>query len=247
MLNIFISGVTGRVGKILLSKIIQEPDLCIAGGSSNATNESIGEDLGIYNGTETLGINIITAIQDKENIDAIIDFSEPNNSMKLLRFASKNNIPTLVGTTGFEDSESEEMIKLANYFPLLIAPNTSIGIVLIKRMMESISSELKLFSTPEIYERHHEKKRDSPSGTALDLSKKLSSLGSYSEEIEILSERSGESAGEHKITLKRPNELIEISHSALDRSLFADGALEAVKWISNQTPGLYTMNDIYSS
>jgi 4-hydroxy-tetrahydrodipicolinate reductase len=247
MLNIFISGVTGRVGKILLSKIIQETDLCIAGGSSNATNESIGEDLGIYNGTETLGINIVTSVQDKGNIDAIIDFSEPKNSMKLLRFASKNNIPTLVGTTGFEDSESEEMIKLANYFPLLIAPNTSIGIVLIKRMMESVSSELKFFSTPEIYERHHEGKRDSPSGTALDLSKELSSLGSYSEEIEILSERSGESAGEHKIILKRPNELIEISHSALDRSLFADGALEAVKWISNKTPGLYKMNDIYSS
>ena len=247
MLNIFISGVTGRVGKILLSKIIQEPDLCIAGGSSNTTNESIGEDLGIYNGTEKLGINIVTEIQDKESIDAIIDFSEPRNSMKLLRFASKNNIPTVVGTTGFEDCESEEMIKLANYFPLLLAPNTSIGIVLIKRIMESISSELKLFSIPEIYERHHEEKRDSPSGTALDLSKELSSLGSYSEEIEILSERSGESAGEHKITLKRPNELIEISHSALDRSLFADGALEAVKWISNKTPGLYTMNDIYSS
>ena len=219
MLNIFISGVTGRVGKILLSKIIQEPDFSIAGGSSNATNDHIGEDLGIYNGTETLGINIVTAIQDKESIDAIIDFSEPKNSMKLLRFASKNKIPTLVGTTGFEDSESEEMIKLANYFPLLIAPNTSIGIVLIKRMMESISSELKLFSTPEIYERHHKEKRDSPSGTALDLSKELSSLGSYSEEIEILSERSGESPGEHKITLKRPNELIEISHSALDLSL----------------------------
>ena len=247
MLNIFISGVTGRVGKILLSKIIQEPDFSIAGGSSNATNDHIGEDLGIYNGTETLGINIVTAIQDKESIDAIIDFSEPKNSMKLLRFASKNKIPTLVGTTGFEDSESEEMIKLANYFPLLIAPNTSIGIVLIKKMMESVSSELKLFSTPEIYERHHEGKRDSPSGTALDLSKELSSLGSYSEEIEILSERSGESPGEHKITLKRPNELIEISHSALDRSLFADGALEAVKWISNKTPGLYKMNDIYSS
>ena len=247
MLNIFISGVTGRVGKILLSKIIQEPDLSIAGGSSTITNESIGEDLGIYNGTETLGINIISAPQNKENIDAIIDFSEPNNSMKLLRFASKNNIPSLVGTTGFSETESAEMIELANYFPLLIAPNTSIGIVLIKRMLESISSELDLFSIPEIYESHHEEKRDSPSGTALDLSKELSSLGSYSEEIKIRSERSGESVGEHKITLKRPNELIEISHSALDRSLFADGALEAVKWISNKTPGLYTMNDIYSS
>lgn len=247
MLNIFISGVTGRVGKILLSKIIQEPDLSIAGGSSTITNESIGEDLGIYNGTETLGINIISAPQNKENIDAIIDFSEPNNSMKILRFASKNNIPTLVGTTGFVASESEEMIELANNFPLLIAPNTSIGIVLIKRMLESISSELDLFSIPEIYESHHQEKKDSPSGTALDLSKKLSSLNNYSGEIKILSERSGESAGEHKITLKRPNELIEISHSALDRSLFADGAIEAIKWISKKTPGLYTMNDIYSS
>ena len=247
MLNIFISGVTGRVGKILLSKIIQEPDLSIAGGSSTIINESIGEDLGIYNGTEALGINIISAPENKENIDAIIDFSEPNNSMELLRFASKNNIPTLVGTTGFSETESAEMIELANYFPLLIAPNTSIGIVLIKRMLESISSELDLFSIPEIYESHHQEKKDSPSGTALDLSKKLSSLNNYSGEIEILSERSGESAGEHKITLKRPNELIEITHSALDRSVFADGAIEAVKWISNKTSGLYTMNDIYSS
>ena len=80
-----------------------------------------------------------------------------------------------------------------------------------------------------------------------DLSKKLSSLKNYSGEIEILSERFGESAGEHKISLKRPNELIEITHSALDRSVFADGAVEAVKWISNKTSGLYTMNDIYSS
>jgi len=247
MLNIFISGVTGRVGKILLSKIIQEPDLSIAGGSSTITNESIGEDLGIYNGTEKLGINIISAPQNRKNIDAIIDFSEPNNSMKILRFASKNNIPTLVGTTGFVTSESEEMIELANNFPLLIAPNTSIGIVLIKRMLESVSSELDLFSIPEIYERHHQGKKDSPSGTALDLSKKLSSLKNYSGEIEILSERFGESAGEHKISLKRPNELIEITHSALDRSVFADGAVEAVKWISNKTSGLYTMNDIYSS
>ena len=247
MLNIFISGVTGRVGKILLSKIIQEPDLSIAGGSSTITNESIGEDLGIYNGTETLGVNIISAPQNKENIDAIIDFSEPNNSMKLLRFASKNNIPTLVGTTGFSETESAEMIELANYFPLLIAPNTSIGIVLIKRMLESISSELDLFSIPEIYESHHQEKKDSPSGTALDLSKKLSSLNNYSGEIKILSERSGESAGEHKITLKRPNELIEITHSALDPPPLPPRALAPVKWLSNKTSGLYTMNDIYSS
>ena len=247
MINIFISGVTGRVGKILLNKIIQEPDLNIAGGSSSITNEFVGEDLGIYNNTKALGINIINALENEENIDLIIDFSEPKNSMQVLRFASKNNIPTLLGTTGFTEDESEEMIELADYFPLLIAPNTSIGIVLIKRMLQSISSELNLFSTPRIYERHHKEKKDAPSGTALDLSKELSSLENYSDEIEIQSKRSGESSGEHKIVLKRANELIEISHTALDRSLFADGAIEAVKWLSNKTPGLYSMNDIYSS
>ena len=247
MLNIFISGVTGRVGRILLTKIIQEPSLGIAGGSSNATNESIGKDLGIYNGTEALGVNITDALESKENIDAIIDFSESKNSIKLLRFASENNIPTLVGTTGFAKSELEELVELANHFPLLIAPNTSIGIVLVKRMLEAISSELNLFSIPEIYERHHEEKKDTPSGTALDLAKGLSLLGNYSDEIEIQSERLGESSGEHRITLKRENELIEISHTALDRSLFADGAIEAVKWIFSKPSGLYTMNDIYSS
>ena len=247
MLSIFISGVTGKVGRILLSKIIQEPDLNVAGGSSNITNVSIGEDLGIFNGTEPLDIKITSSIENKENIDAIIDFSVSKNSINLLRFASANNIPTLVGTTGFTKIELEELIELANNFPLLIAPNTSIGIVLIQRMLESISSELSLFSIPKIYERHHKRKKDTPSGTALDLAKKLSLLGSYSDEIEIKSERSGDSAGEHKITLKRENELIEISHIALDRSLFSDGAIEAVKWISNKTSGLYTMNDIYSS
>ena len=127
MLNIFISGVTGRVGRILLTKIIQEPSLGIAGGSSNATNESIGKDLGIYNGTEALGVNITDALESKENIDAIIDFSESKNSIKLLRFASENNIPTLVGTTGFAKSELEELVELANHFPLLIAPSSTMS------------------------------------------------------------------------------------------------------------------------
>ena len=71
------------------------------------------------------------------------------------------------------------MIELADYFPLLIAPNTSIGIVLIKRMLQSISSELNLFSTPRIYERHHKEKKDAPSGTALDLSKELNKFKNF--------------------------------------------------------------------
>ena len=247
MLNIFISGVTGRVGKILLNKIIQEPGLAIAGGSSSITNEFLGEDLGVYNGTEPLDLKITSFIEMKGNIDAIIDFSVPKNSINLLKFASENSIPTLVGTTGFTEIQSKELHHLAKTFPLLVAPNTSIGIVLIKRMLDALGSELNLFSTPEIYERHHKEKKDSPSGTALDLAKKLSSIGSHADGVSIESGRFGESYGEHKITFKRENELIQISHTALDRSLFADGAIEAVKWISGKPSGLYTMSDIYSS
>jgi 4-hydroxy-tetrahydrodipicolinate reductase len=246
-MNIYISGVTGRVGRILLKKIIEDDNLSISGGSASTGNGNIGLDLGTLNESKSLGIVVSATIQPDLVTDCIIDFSEPKNSLNAIKFASEQSIPILIGTTGFKEDEFEKINILSSSMPLLLAPNTSLGIALLKNIIEDIGEGFKHFSTPSIVERHHKDKKDSPSGTALDLANKLSSLGLYEEDIAIQSERLGDSAGNHRIIFKRNNESIELIHNASDRSLFADGALEAIKWLITKEPGLYSMSDIYSS
>jgi 4-hydroxy-tetrahydrodipicolinate reductase len=247
MTSIFISGVTGRIGRILLNKIIQDPDLSLAGGSASAASKHIGIDLGVLNGMDLQNILITSGIESIKGIDCIVDFSIPSSSINILRIASQNSIPLLIGTTGFNENQIEEISELSLKLPLLLASNTSLGIAIIKKIVEGFGVELSLFSTPSIHETHHADKKDSPSGTALDLSLKLASTGLYDQDIKISSEREGSHAGEHKILFVRDKETIEITHKALDRSIFADGALVGINWLKDKKPGLYTMNDIYSS
>ncbi len=247
MTSIFISGVTGRVGRILLSKIIQDPKFSLAGGSASIENKQIGVDLGVLNGTAPQNILITSGIESTNGIDCIVDFSQPCSSMNILRIASQNSTPLLIGTTGFDEIQIEEISELSSKLPLLLASNTSLGITIIKKIIEGFGTELSLFSTPSVQETHHIDKRDSPSGTALDIAAKLTSTGLYDQDIKISSERVSDHAGEHKIIFKRDNETIEITHNALDRSIFAEGALVGIDWLKDKDSGLYSMNDIYSS
>jgi len=98
----------------------------------------------------------------------------------------------------------------------------------------------------EIFEKHHKDKKDSPSGTAIDLAEFLSKRTKSKESVPIVSERSGNDVGEHKIILSRKHEQVELSHIAKDRSIYAEGALVAAQWLKSMPKGLYSMSDIYS-
>lgn len=245
MCNVFISGATGKVGRILIEEILEDVDLKLAGGSASKESKDLGKDLGALIGRSNININILEGISNEKDIDLIIDFSRPQNSIQISRFARKENIPILIGTTGFSEDELDEINEISTEIPLLIAPNTSMGIALFKKILDYSKEVLNAASSIEIYEQHHKEKKDSPSGTAINLKDQLKDILS-DKDIHIESSREGDSLGLHIIKLSFEDETLEISHKATDRSIFAKGAIIAGKWLKDKPPGLYTMQDIYS-
>ena len=245
MCNTFISGATGKVGRILVEKVLEDSDLILSGGSASKDSKNIGKDLGALIGKGSLGINIVDKITIEHKVDLIIDFSTPQNSIEILRFACKEDIPVVLGTTGFNLNELTEIEKISKEIPLLIAPNTSMGIAIFKKLLDNSKDVLKVASSLEINEKHHKGKKDSPSGTAINIKAQLTDILS-SEDIQIVSVREGDSPGEHSLKLSFEDETIEISHKVFNRSIFAKGAILAGKWLKNKQPGSYSMKDIYS-
>jgi len=245
MCNTFISGSTGKVGRILVEKILEDVDLKLAGGSASRDSNYLGKDLGSLIGKDNLNINIIKDISEANDIDLIIDFSRPQHSIKALRFATKENIPIVIGTTGFNETELNEINEISKEIPLLIAPNTSLGMALFKKILDHSQEVINIASSLEIHELHHKEKKDKPSGTAINIKKQLNGIAS-NKEIQIESIREGNSPGAHTLKMSFEDETIEISHKSTDRSIFAKGAIIAGKWLKDKPPGLYTMQDIYS-
>jgi len=245
MCNTFISGATGKVGRILIEEVLEDSDLRLVGGSASKDSKELGKDLGVLVGKGSIDINIVDNIPNENDIDLIIDFSRPQNSIDILRFACKENIPVVLGTTGFNDTELNEINRISKEIPLLIAPNTSMGIAIFKKILDHSKEVIQTAPSLEIHEKHHEEKKDSPSGTAINLKEQLIEILS-SQDIQIVSVREGDSPGEHSLVLSFEGETLEISHKVSDRSIFAKGAIIAGKWLKNKQPGSYTMQDIYS-
>ena len=246
MCNIFISGASGKVGRILIEKVLEDKDLNLVGGSASKESNNLGKDLGALIGKENLNISLVGDFVTTKNIELIIDFSRPQHAMEALRYAKRENIPVVLGTTGFNKTEFNEILKISQDIPLLIAPNTSMGIAKFKKIIDQSKDIIKSANSLMIYEKHHKSKKDSPSGTALNLKDQLTGFLS-GEDIEIISLREGNSPGEHVLKISFEGEVLEISHKATDRSIFAIGAIIAGKWLKDKIPGSYTMQDIYSS
>ena len=245
MCNIFISGATGKVGRILIKQVLEDPYLKLAGGSASKESKDLGKDLGALIGKSNININIVEDISNEKDIDLIIDFSRPQNSIQVSRFARNENIPILIGTTGFIEEELNEIKESSKEIPILIAPNTSIGIALFKKILDHSGEVLNIVSSIEIYEKHHKEKKDSPSGTAINLKDQLKDI-LPNKDIHIVSSRVGDSPGVHTLKLSLEDETLEISHKVSDRSIFAKGAIIAGKWLKDKPSGLYSMQDIYS-
>ena len=246
MLRVAVSGFTGKMGKALMVKIHDKEGFKVVAGIASSGNILLGKDLGEIANLAKTGVNLDCSFENVPKTDVIIDFSEPSFSLEVIKYSKENGIPIVIGTTGFEHEQLSSISEDSKIIPILLAANTSLGIVFIKKLLDFSKESLAFFDEIRIWERHHKNKIDSPSGTALDLMDFLSKRTETKKKIIIDSEREGESVGEHKISLIKENELIEISHKALNRSIFAEGALEAARWLYSQPKGLYTMSDIYS-
>jgi len=244
--NLFISGITGKVGKLLSSYALESNHFKLVGGSCSPENNFFKKDVGTLLEIDETGIQISEKMSEDLGVDIIIDFSSPKSSMEILQLAKKKEIPILIGTTGFSEDDFKEIEVASTQIPVLFAPNTSSGIAILKNILnksKNLFSEDHEFS---ISETHHIEKKDSPSGTALDLQRAIISI--YPEaNVVIESFREGNNPGEHTVSINLDNEIIELTHKAENRSIFALGALKGAAWLTERSAGLYSMDDIYSS
>lgn len=178
-------------------------------------------------------------------IDVIIDFSSEEGTRNAISIARATGAALLVGTTGLSREVDGALRELAKISAVLIAPNTSLGVAVTKRLAR-LAAELLGPSgwSVDIIESHHDRKKDAPSGTALALARALVDGGMSLENRQIHAIRAGDTIGEHEIRFAGPSERIHIMHQAVTRDLFAAGALRGAKWLAGKPAGLYTMEDI---
>ena len=189
---------------------------------------------------EIVKIDIGDSLEFKQNIDLVIDFANSETSTKSVKFAVKNNISVIIGSTG-QTKDQEKFIKDASMkIAVLKCSNFSIGIQIIKKIIQNI---LKFnIQDVAIFEKHHREKKDSPSGTALELESEISK--NFGGKVQLLAERGGREIGTHKIDFYFGDEVISLEHKAFSRKAFADGVLLSAKFLIGKPAGYYNFYSI---
>lgn len=246
MIKVLISGANGRMGQVV-ANLISESDKfsVVCGFDKDASCVSFP----IYSNIDEI----------KEDIDVIIDFSIPIATMKILDFALDKKIPIVIATTGLSEDELKRIGDASCQIPIFISSNMSFDISIMKKLVMWLAPLLKNTDI-EIIETHHNRKIDSPSGTAQMLADAInSSLGNTKfceydrhskkekrdkNEIGMSSIRGGNIVGEHTVKFFGEFETFEITHTSYSRNVFAEGALKAGEFLVNKEPGLYNMDDL---
>ncbi|MCA6072391.1 MAG: 4-hydroxy-tetrahydrodipicolinate reductase [Endomicrobium sp.] len=255
-MRITICGAAGRMGQAIIAVAKADPDIQIAGTLEYDGNEVIGT-----------GDPIIASVKDLEKFltetDVVIDFTNPESALKNLETAKKYNVPFVIGTTGFTQEQKKIISEIAKNVPVVFSPNMSVGVNILFKLVEEVAKKVPDYDI-EIVELHHNKKKDSPSGTAAKLAEvaasalgeNINNVGVYGRhssnearekgEIGVLSVRAGDIIGDHTVYFAGLGERIELTHRAHSRDTFAAGAVRAAKWAVGQKPGLYDMSNVLS-
>ena len=175
----------------------------------------------------------------------VVDFSSEHGTTQAIELARATGAALLVGTTGLSAAGIENLRALSASRAVLLAPNTSLGIAVTRRLARLAAELLGPAGwSVDIVESHHDRKKDAPSGTALALAKSLEEGGMPVPAARIHAIRAGDTIGEHEIRLAGPSERVHLMHQAVTRDLFAEGALKAATWLSGRKPGWYSMDDV---
>ena len=249
MIEVMVNGCSGKMGQIVCDLLEQNDDFVLkCGFDKNVTGEFA---FPVYDKIENIS----------EKPDVIIDFSVPIATFQVLKYAVQNHVPVVIATTGFSDKEEKLIKEYSNQIPIFKSANMSFDIMIMKRLVRWLAPLLKNTDI-EITETHHNRKIDSPSGTAQMLADTINdSLGNtlYCEynrhdkrekrnkkEIGMHSVRGGNIVGEHVVQFFGNFETFELKHTSYSRNVFAEGALKAAKFLVNQSNGFYTMEDMFN-
>ena len=248
MTKIILSGSSGQMGGTLTQVISERNDCTIVAGISK--NFSSTSNFPTCNSPNEINVDA----------DVIIDFSNPALLDSLLNFAIHKKMPIVICTTGFTDEQITKIKDASKLIPIFFSGNTSIGINLLIELAKKAALVLGSNFDIEIIEKHHNKKIDAPSGTALMIANAINSVNNQNlsyvyerhskreprsnKEIGIHSIRGGTIVGEHDVIFAGKDEVLTLSHTSQSKGIFADGAINAAIFILSKPAGLYTMSDL---
>ena len=261
-IKIAIAGCSGRMGRILLECVAQADDLELHAALEHSGSALLGRDAGELSGA-ACGVKITVDVEAAlQGAEVLIDFTRPEGTLHHLEICRKLGVSMVIGTTGFSAQQKAQLGAAAQDIGIVFAPNMSVGVNLVFKLLETASRVLSEGYDIEIIEAHHRHKVDAPSGTALGLGeviartlgRDLAECAVYGREgvtgerdpstIGFATVRGGDIVGDHTVLFAGIGERIEITHKASSRATFALGALRAARYLKANPPGMYDMQDV---
>ena len=262
-MGLIVAGAGGRMGRTLIKAIAETKGLALAGAVDAPGSAVLGRDAGELAG---LGKNGIAVTADAAPLlsqaDGLIDFTIPAATVVFAELMARAGKVHIIGTTGLKDGEEKLVAEAAKKAVIVKSGNFSLGVNLIAALTKRVAKTLDQSFDIEIFEMHHNKKIDAPSGTAMMFGRAAAEgrgidLAGHSQrgrdgetgarkagDIGFASLRGGSVVGDHTVVFAGPAERIELVHRAEDRMIFARGALRAALWGRGRKPGLYSMADV---
>jgi 4-hydroxy-tetrahydrodipicolinate reductase len=262
-IRIAIAGAAGRMGRVLLEAVNQNPQAKLGAATARPDSSLIGTDAGDVAALGKCQVHLVGNLREViKDFDVLIDFTTPQTTLANAELCAAHGKGMVIGTTGFSTEEKRALLAYQDRIPLCLAANFSTGVNLCFKLLEMAARVLGDDADIEIVEAHHRHKVDSPSGTALRmgevlaeaLGRDLNQVAVYGREGQIgprrrdtigfATVRGGDVVGDHTVSFMADGERVEITHKASSRMAFARGAVRAAVWLRQQPKGLFDMQDV---
>ncbi len=263
MIRVAVAGAAGRMGRTLIQAVAEADDLALGAATERHGSSLVGSDAGELAGIGRLGVAVADDLgRVTDDFDVLIDFTGPVATMAHLAVCRAHGKRMVIGTTGLDEAQREQIRAAAADCGIVFAPNMSVGVNLCLKLLETAARVMGGDADIEIIEAHHRHKKDAPSGTALRmgevvagaLGRDLAAVAVYGREgetgerrretIGFETIRAGDVVGEHSVWFAAEGERVEIVHKASSRMTFAKGALRAARWLMDRSDGLFDMQDV---
>jgi 4-hydroxy-tetrahydrodipicolinate reductase len=263
MVNVAVTGAAGRMGGRIIVLVTETEGLRLTGAVEMSGHPRIGDDAGYVAGCGDLGVPITDSLDEAlTKADVLIDFTWPDVTLANAALCAQCGKAMVVGTTGLNPQQRRVIERVAEKTPVVFAPNMSVGVNVCFKLLKDMARTLGDGFDVEIVELHHNKKKDSPSGTAVRmgeivagaLDRDYNQVANYhregmcgersQEEIGMQTVRGGDIVGEHTVYFIGMGERIELTHRAMSRDMFARGAVRSAGWLAGRPAGLYDMQDV---
>lgn len=260
-MKIAIAGASGKMGRLLIETVLNQPDMRLAVALDHASSSAIGQDAGASLGIDTQ-VAISSDLQALRHADCLIDFTRPEGTLNHLQACVEYGVKMIIGTTGFDGEGKAAIAQAAESVGIVFAPNMSVGVNATLKLLEVAAKILNSGYDVEIFEAHHRHKVDAPSGTALKMGEVIAQA--WNEPLEDIATwarhghtgereqgkigfsvvRGGDIVGDHTAYFCGTGERIEITHRSSSRATYAQGSIRAARFLATKDKGLYDMQAV---